>query len=306
MADYDYHSGTLSAAVNVAHFTNGTMLGNNLVLPHYGDSGSNTFTMTGVLTPPQIPSPPTPPPTPWTPVLSGLEAMKSYPGWMYDHYYNEIQSFALPSLPSFPKGQICYSTRRGDPKHSAQWHYQCDAKTDATDKSTLGFYRLTKSGTTDSVIIGGYNRITWAGSGHASDAEASIFQVSPTVFKSTAGSGPYSSYANAIYRGINYGPTYGSGHDFYMTSNMYTGYSNIGHTYKCRIGNYNGNTCRNDFALSYSSWTLAEMEMWTAEVNDHPKSKEMMAVSQSMTEQGLSQRQGGYSLTKLPQAGETL
>lgn len=56
---------------------------------------------------------------------------------------------------------------------------------------------------------------------------------------------------------------FGGGHDFYFyLEDRDGGACNIGHTYSCRVGAYGSTECRNDFCGSYSSWTLAEVEIY--------------------------------------------
>jgi len=305
ISDYDYQSGTISAEVNVAHFTNGTMSGTNLILPHHGDAGSNVLTMINVLAPPHTPSPPASPPTPWNPVPTGYDVKSGHPGWMYDQYINTIRSMDLNGLPNFPKWQMCYSTRRSDRRHASQFHRQCDAPPEQTaNLETLHFYKLDYGSTHK--MVGAYTRVSWGGAnGYAGDADATLFQVFPTVFKSVAGSGPYTGSSNAIYRYSNYGPTFGSAHDFHITSNMRTGYSNLGHAYKCRVGNYGQAACRNDFAGHYNGWSIDEMEIWTAEVNN-PTTQAVIDAWATLGDQGLVTNRDQWKAGHLPQSGETL
>ncbi|MCB9739072.1 MAG: TLD domain-containing protein [Deltaproteobacteria bacterium] len=74
----------------------------------------------------------------------------------------------------------------------------------------------------------------------------------------------------ATYNRSNYGPCFGAGHDWcFNSSNMSSGYSNLGYNYECRkiTGSSNGYSgysttdCRNDFSGNYS-WTTVEMEVW--------------------------------------------
>merc|ERR1712086_923223 len=108
--------------------------------------------------------------------------------------------------------------------------------------------------------VGGYTRANWYSSGYGSDSTASMFQLSPNVYKAMAGSGQHGGYNYAIYKSNGYGPTFGAGHDWHTSSNMKTGYANLGHQYKCRVGRYGTSTCRNDWFGSYSSWSVVESE----------------------------------------------
>jgi len=162
-----------------------------------------------------------------------------------------MQFGTFPS--NFPN--LCYSSSRGDTLNSNVWHSKCNDK-----GKTIYFVKVVYSNV--EYNIGSYQRETWAGGGYYNDAEMGLFQLTPNVHKFVAGAGPHSGSGNAMYRSNNYGPTYGAAHDWYVSSNMRTGYAQFGHTYKCRTGNYGGNACRSDFIGSYSSWSISEQEMW--------------------------------------------
>jgi len=207
------------------------------------------------MTPPMSPSPPGTPPPPNFPCGGGC------PGNLFISHQQTIRDmqFGSSSYP-YPNSlpEMCYSTLAGDAFSSSTWHTKCNGA--GNEKKSVWIAKVESGG--ESKVIGAYSRLSWYSSGYADDATAGLFQVHPVVFKTTAGSGPYSGSSYAIYRSNNYGPTFGNAHDWYTTSNMKTGYCNLGYTYKCRIGNYNGNTCRNDFAVSYNSWAITEQEMW--------------------------------------------
>jgi len=180
-----------------------------------------------------------------------------WPGELFMTQQGALSSFDLTSWPGFSGfSNLCWGSQRGDTWHSSVFHSGCDGK-----GYTLYIARVTYS--SNEKIVGAYTRTTWGGGGYAGDASSAIFQLSPVVWKTTAGSGPYSGASNAIYRSNNYGPTFGNAHDWYVSSNMKTGYVNMGYAYKCRTGNYGTNTCRNDFIGSYSSWSIQEAEMWS-------------------------------------------
>jgi len=230
-------------------------------LPFTGEPGTNIITYQGWLTPPMSPSPPGIPPPPWVPCGHGCAGnmLQSYLGLV------TAMDFGSSSYP-FPGGfgTLCHSSTRGDTLSSSAFHSACD--TLSGDRKSIFFARV-KYGDTYRVN-GAYTRISWYADSsgttvrYGSDDTAGLFQAYPVVFKSTAGSGPYTGSANANYRSNNYGPTYGSAHDWTVSSNMITGYANLGYTYKCRVGNYGQNTCRDDFIGSYSAWSIVESEMW--------------------------------------------
>jgi len=204
-----------------------------------------------MLTPPMSPNPPSAPTPPGSPEFAGggslfLNYRSTIAGFQFGDYYNGPNT-------------LCWSSERGDTMSATAWHSQCDNR-----GRTVWIAKITYGGV--EYIDGGYTRLTWAstGSTYANDyGNGGLFQLKPNLWKTIGGSGPYASSANSVYRNANYGPTFGSAHDWYVSSNMVTGYVNLGHTYKCRVGNYNTNTCRNDFIGSYSSWSISEAEMWS-------------------------------------------
>jgi hypothetical protein len=251
-ANYNMQDGRLDFVASIMH---GPIDGTLTEMPFVGGEGGNIFSLTDMLTPPVSPAPPSAPGPPALPHFSG-------PGELFMNARSAIERFAFGNYYHGPN-TLCWSSERGDTMNSLAWHSQCDNR-----GRTVWMAKITYSGT--DYINGGYTRVTWAGNGAYGDGggNGGIFQISPNLWKSIDGSGPYTGSANAIYRNPNYGPTFGSAHDWYVSSNMITGYSNLGYTYKCRIGNYNGNTCRNDFVGSYSSWSISEGEMW-AEWDDY-------------------------------------
>ena len=81
------------------------------------------------------------------------------------------------------------------------------------------------------------------------------------------------SYQYYVYDNQSYGPTWGGGHDWYIASNMTSGYVNLGHDYTCRLddysstrGGYGSNTCRADFTgggnNGYNGWSIVDIEVW--------------------------------------------
>jgi len=215
-------------------------------LEYMGEPGQNVITYHGWPTPPMAPSPPLSPPPPMSP-CDGNSLGCSDQWWPM--IANWITSdYKRPT-------NLCWSSER-DSMSSNVWHQNCNDK-----GRTVFFAKVVYSGKT--YITGSYQRPTWSGSGYGSDSTAAIFKFSPNPFKSVAGSGPHGGYSYAIYKGNGYGPTYGGGHDWHVSSNMKTGYLNFGHNYKCRVGNYGQNSCRNDILGSYSSWSLSEAEMWS-------------------------------------------
>jgi len=253
LAQYDFQGGLATATVNLVHLTNGTADGAYTRIPHKGEHGTNVFTMSDLLMPPMAPSPPASPPAPGLPWGTPGD---SSPGWMYRLNEKYISQWDFYKYDRMTK--MCYSTKNGDSFSSNVWHSKCNGK-----GATIWFANTMTSGKL--YVAGGYTRNTWAGGGYSSDSYAHLFHFNHAKqgWATKAGSGPHAGSNYAIYRSNGYGPTWGNAHDWYVTSNMKTGYNNLGYAYKCRIGNYGQNACQNDFFGSYSSWSIAEAEMWS-------------------------------------------
>ncbi len=87
------------------------------------------------------------------------------------------------------------------------------------------------------------------------------------------GSSASFSHAYGIYNHGSYGPCFGGGHDFcFNSSNMASGYSNLGHDYECRkvvngdngYSGYGTAACRDDFTGAYN-WSTTDFEVWYQE-----------------------------------------
>ena len=107
------------------------------------------------------------------------------------------------------------------------------------------------------VLIGGYNSLSWNSDGaYFGNAESFLFSLTNDFKHEHTGDAYY------LYGHVNYGPTFGGGHDLYINNTMGTGYCNIGYSYIARVGTYGSAEARNDFCGSYNSWTIQEMEVW--------------------------------------------
>jgi len=240
--------GELTVSVHIEHRVNGTT---PTEIEFSGVTGANELRLYNLVTPPMNPQPPGAPPPPLGPYDG--------PGGMFQSIRAGLDSMQFGDWPGWSGFRsLCWSSERGDTWHSSVWHSGCNDR-----GSTVYIARVKYS--SNEFVVGSYQRITWAGSGYSGDSSGAIFQMSPSVWKSVAGSGPYGAANYGMYRSNNYGPTFGNAHDWHVSSNMKTGYVNMGYAYKCRTGNYGTNTCRNDFIGSYSSWSVQEAEMWSTD-----------------------------------------
>ncbi|MEM7001016.1 MAG: PEP_CTERM-anchored TLD domain-containing protein [Pseudomonadota bacterium] len=108
-------------------------------------------------------------------------------------------------------------------------------------------------------IIGGYNSNSWvSSSGYDYTATGSFLFSLTNNFKHSR-----YRYNYYIYNTFSYGPTWGGGHDLHIRNDLTTGYTNLGHTYQCRVGSYGSSTCRNDFAGSNNNWAVTRLETFT-------------------------------------------
>ena len=76
-------------------------------------------------------------------------------------------------------------------------------------------------------------------------------------------SGQYGNTVHGQYNNVNYGPTFGGGHDWYVNSTMNGGSCSLGYTYACQTGSYGSSSCNTDFCGSSSgSWAIVDYEVW--------------------------------------------
>ena len=142
----------------------------------------------------------------------------------------------------------CYG-KSVDGGDSATFHARCDGL-----GPTLTVVKLSTG-----KLIGGYAGVSWGSSGG--------YATSPTNFLFSLTSGfrhDVITAGSAQYHSSNYGPTFGSGHDLHIQSDM-NGESStgMGNTYKCRVGWYGTSLCENDFyGVPASGWTIDELEVW--------------------------------------------
>jgi len=118
--------------------------------------------------------------------------------------------------------------------------------------------------TTAGRVFGAYRSTSYpTGSpSYSSDPNAFLISFSDNVRTTSQ---IYPQYAN--YDDTFYGPTFGGGHDLYINNTLTGGYTNFGHSYNCPVGAYGSSACRDYLAGSYSSWTIADLEIYKVTIN---------------------------------------
>lgn len=139
--------------------------------------------------------------------------------------------------------KMCFNAR--DHSYSASsFHAYCNNKGPTVTLVEVGRY-----------VFGGYTDQAWTSAGsYKSSTRSFLFSLrgpSNTAFKSPL----FQSYNYATYDNSGYGPTFGSGHDLYLSNSCRTSkssYSRLGNAYKLPSG-YSGST-----ALAGSSYFLCD------------------------------------------------
>ncbi|CAF0782672.1 unnamed protein product [Brachionus calyciflorus] len=163
----------------------------------------------------------------------------------------------LMKLCGFPESEKWFLVYRGskDGFGAKDFHAKCDgvAKT------------LTVVKTANGNVFGGYTEAAWSQTGsYKSDPNAFLFSLvnkrtSPVKIKISHG---YDSYS--IYCSSHCGPTFGGGHDLYISDNCNTttsNYSNLGHSYK-HSGIVYGTTESNTFLADSYNFQVSEIEIF--------------------------------------------
>ncbi|XP_028415742.1 uncharacterized protein LOC114539313 [Dendronephthya gigantea] len=155
---------------------------------------------------------------------------------------------------------VCWRASR-DGWGGSTFHSQCDGKA-----PTLTIVKVVKDNKT--FIFGGYATVSWTDPGtendyHKSDPSSFLFSL-----RNNDDLPPFKSlYVNAgygIYRYNGFGPTFGGGHDLYISNNAgstASSYSKLGHTYQTPPGyTFNQPNTRSLLAGSYY-FTPSEVEV---------------------------------------------
>ncbi len=144
------------------------------------------------------------------------------------------------------KWQLCYQKSR-DGASSSTFHSNCDNKgpTMTVVKATNGY------------VFGGYSGTSWGGCCYyTGNSNNYLFSLTGNTKHA------WYRYGNYQYHHSSYGSCFGGGHDFCLdSSNMQSGYSNLGHDYQCATGSYGSSSCRDQFSGSYN-WTTSEVEVY--------------------------------------------
>ncbi|XOV94855.1 MAG: DUF4493 domain-containing protein [Bacteroidota bacterium] len=153
--------------------------------------------------------------------------------------------------------ELIFVKELGDGKNAQDFHTSCDNIYDL----------LVVVETTDGHVFGGYNQVFW----DASLSSYSINAVNNFLFSINNDikwphKPLFSGYdSNSIYSAINYGPTFGAGHDLYINNELDGGYT-YGYTYfregtdpALTVG-YHGDFTGTDGQLG--TWTINRMEIW--------------------------------------------
>ncbi|EOD33070.1 hypothetical protein EMIHUDRAFT_455896 [Emiliania huxleyi CCMP1516] len=137
---------------------------------------------------------------------------------------------------------LCYST--ADHGFSAStFHSRCDRR-----GASVTIWRYENG-----VIAGGYSSASWASpyscGWWATCGYYGAYSSSSTAFLFSISKNHKHSIRNPSYAIDNdrdYGPKFGNG-DFYLSSNMRTGYCRLGNAYECRVGTAGSAECADDF-----------------------------------------------------------
>ncbi|CDW83583.1 UNKNOWN [Stylonychia lemnae] len=143
---------------------------------------------------------------------------------------------------------LCYRASR-DGFASQNFHSGCDYKGPT----------LTIVKTTNGQVAGGYTSQSWKSvNNYVADKDAFLFSAEIEVQIPALGS-------NAIYDHVSYGPTFGSGHDFYVSSGSnanQNSYTNLGNAYKPAEGTLYQNNDARTYLLGQYSFITFEIEVY--------------------------------------------
>ncbi|XP_028403848.1 uncharacterized protein LOC114526446 [Dendronephthya gigantea] len=136
------------------------------------------------------------------------------------------------------------------------FHSRCDYRGKTITLVKVGNY-----------IFGGYSPYYWGGSSgsYRSSSSSYVFSLRNKYNLSPFRSDVYRYSSNAIYTNPSYGPTFGGGHDIYISSNANknrNSYSNFGHTYRPPSGYGYGNSNTKALLAGSYYFTPTEVEVY--------------------------------------------
>jgi hypothetical protein len=160
----------------------------------------------------------------------------------------------------YQKWALCYRKTR-DGGTSTAFHTACDYR-----GPTVTIIR------TANRLFGGYTRLSWnqAAAYQYYDTSAFIFSLTSNKRYHQMGY-PSSNFPATIYSNASYGPTFGNGHDIYVTASMDIGYCNFPYAYNCnqRPAGSPNDACSQELcgtnAGGSNSAAINEMEVWFEE-----------------------------------------
>lgn len=176
------------------------------------------------------------------------------------HYLRNVMGHVLPGEwfeKGPPRASLLYRASR-DGWRVSTFHSMCDGKGPT----------LTAIKTANGCVFGGYTDVTWDSQGrNTTSSNAWLFSI-----KSIAGTPPTkmpikrSARSYATFRAGNYGPTFGGGHDLYVSDNAnmcQSSYSNLGHTYTIPPGHgTTGSVKAQTFLAGTYNFTPIELEVY--------------------------------------------
>ncbi|MBI5609615.1 MAG: TLD domain-containing protein, partial [Deltaproteobacteria bacterium] len=154
---------------------------------------------------------------------------------------------------SVVKWKLCYKGSV-DGFSSQVFHSKCDGL-----KPTLSVMHSTAG-----ALFGGYASVAWSTNGaYQSNPGGWLFRLDqPQKFPITT---QPSCAVHGTYSNVNYGPTFGSGHDLYLNSAMKVGYSNFPYAYVCPTSpaqcQNSGGACAAALSGTYD-WQLDDVEVF--------------------------------------------
>ncbi|KAJ5072126.1 pep-cterm sorting domain-containing protein [Anaeramoeba ignava] len=173
-------------------------------------------------------------------IIKDIEYVKKLQEWINDNDF-------------FSKMKKGFSAKR-DGFNSQNWHKAVDGK-----GKTLVIIK-----TKDNFIFGGFTQVGFNGnSGWINDSNAFIFSLRNDKGDRIPAKFTYNDKGDAICSNLDYGPLFGNGGDFQLSSNLQPGFSNFGHTYNPPNGIiYGTNEAKSYLAGSKNKWVVDELETY--------------------------------------------